>query len=208
VSLYEAGVHPTIAGVAMGLLAPVTPRIAPELVDIDELTDLGSVEQAQRTSELARSSVSTVEWLEYVLHPWSSFVIVPIFALANAGVVVSTASLRAAWGSPITWGILIGLVVGKPLGVLLATRLAVRSGTTDRPEGTTNRQLIGVGNAAGIGFTVALFVAELAFTDDRGVVNPRQLTDAKMAILVGSVISGVLAYIVLRQRGRPPTKLS
>jgi NhaA family Na+:H+ antiporter len=86
--------------------------------------------------------------------------------------------------------------------------MAVRSGTTDRPEGTTNRQLIGVGNAAGIGFTVALFVAELAFTDDRGVVNPRQLTDAKMAILVGSVISGVLAYIVLRQRGRPPTKLS
>ncbi len=198
-ALHEAGIHPTIAGVVMGLLAPVTPRVAPDLVDEEELTNLSSVEHAQQSRQMARASVSTVEWLQHVLHPWSSFVIVPIFALANAGVVVSTDSLRAAWGSAITWGILIGLVVGKPLGVLLASRLAVRTGTADRPEGTTTRQLFGAGNAAGIGFTVALFIAELAFKDN-GVVNEAQVTDAKMAILFGSLVSGLLAFGVLRQR--------
>ncbi len=198
-ALHEAGIHPTIAGVAMGLLAPITPRVAPDLVDEEELTDLSSVEHAQHSRQLARASVSTVEWLEHVLHPWSSFVIVPIFALANAGVVVSTESLRSAWSSPITWGILVGLVVGKPLGVLLASRVAVRTGTADRPENTTTRQLFGAGNAAGIGFTVALFIAELAFRDN-GVINEEQVTDAKMAILIGSLVSGVLAFLVLRQR--------
>jgi NhaA family Na+:H+ antiporter len=152
--------------------------------------------------------VSTVEWLEHVLHPWTSFVIVPIFALANAGISVSSANLRAAAHSPITWGVLIGLLVGKPVGVLLATKLATRSGIADPPEGTTARQLLGAGNAAGIGFTVALFIAELAFTDGHGEVNLAEVTDAKMAILVASVVSGVLAYVVLRQRTDAVTRSS
>lgn len=206
-ALHEAGVHPTIAGVVMGLLAPVTPRVDPELVDVEELADVSSYERARATSQLARSTVSTVEWLEHVLHPWSSFVIVPVFALANAGVVVSSESVQSAVKSPITWGIVVGLVVGKPLGVLLATKLAVRSGRADTPEGTSTRHLVGAGNAAGIGFTVALFIAELAFVDDAGIPIERDIADAKMAILFASVVSGLVAFVVLRQR-RPATKLS
>jgi NhaA family Na+:H+ antiporter len=207
-ALHEAGIHPTLAGVAMGLLAPVTPRVDPQFIDAEEFADLSSAEHALESASLARSTVSTVEWLEHVLHPWTSFFIVPVFALANAGIVVSNSSLNAATRSPITWGIIVGLVVGKPLGVMIAAKLAVRSGRADRPAGTTSRQLFGAGNAAGIGFTVALFIAELAFTDDRGVANLRDVTDAKMAILFASVVSGVLAFVVLRQRGRAPTKLS
>jgi NhaA family Na+:H+ antiporter len=199
-ALHEAGVHPTLAGVVMGLLAPVTPRLSPELIDIEELTDLSDLDSARTTMQLARGSVSTVAWLEHVLHPWTSYFIVPVFALANAGIEVSTASLRAAWSSPITWGVGIGLLVGKPLGVLMATMAAARSGIADRPEGTTGRQLLGAGNAAGIGFTVALFIAELAFTNGDPITDARHVADAKMAILVASVVSGLLAYAVLRSR--------
>ncbi len=208
-ALHEAGVHPTLAGVAMGLLAPVTPRVAPEFVDAEELADIGTTEAALHTAELAKSSVSTVEWLEHVLHPWSSYLIVPLFALANAGIVVSTDSLRTAFSSAIFWGIVVGLIVGKPLGVLLAAKVAIRSGRADRPEGTSTRQLLGAGNAAGIGFTVALFIAELAFVNDDGSLNEPHVADAKMAILLASVVSGVVAWLVLRQRSRlDDTKLS
>ena len=202
-ALHEAGVHPTLAGVIMGLLAPVTPRTSRDLVDVEELADVSSFEHARQTTELARSTVSMVEWLEHLLHPWTSYLIVPVFALANAGIEVSTDSLRSAWGSPITWGVMAGLLLGKPLGVLLATWAASRSGAADRPEGTTGRQLLGAGNAAGIGFTVALFIAELAFRDN-GVTNVDQVADAKIAILVASVLSGVIAFVVLRQRTASP----
>ena len=198
-ALHEAGVHATLAGVAMGLLAPSTPRLTPDLVDVEELTDLSSVANARLSADLARSTVSTVEWLEHVLHPWTSYVIVPVFALANTGIVVSADSLRSAWGSPITWGVVAGLVLGKPLGVLLATRLAVRSGAVDAPANSDGRHLLGAGTAAGIGFTVALFIAELAFVEN-GVPNQGHIADAKMAILLGSLLSGVVAFGLLRRR--------
>ncbi|MFM8310408.1 MAG: Na+/H+ antiporter NhaA [Ilumatobacteraceae bacterium] len=220
VALHEAGVHPTLAGVAMGLLAPTTPRPSTDLVDADELdgtaldgtaldgTTLavgaggpaGSVpmtaEAARLEAQRARDSVSTVEWLQHVLHPWTSYLVVPVFALANAGIEVSGESLRSAAGSAVTWGIVVGLLAGKPLGVLLVSLGAIRSGVASRPEGTTLRHLTGAGAAAGIGFTVALFIAELAFTDEA------QLTDAKMGILVASVLSGLLSLAVLRRTPR------
>lgn len=198
-ALHEAGIHTTLAGVAMGLLAPVVPRVQEEYVDTEELGDVSTVEHAKATVSLAKGSVSVVEWLEHVLHPWSSFLIVPVFALANSGIEVSTDRFRDALGSPITWGVFVGLVVGKPLGVLLATKVATRAGIADPPADTSTRQLLGAGNAAGIGFTVALFIAELAFRTD-GVTNEDQVAEAKMAILVASVLSGVLAFAVLRQR--------
>lgn len=198
-ALHEAGVHPTLAGVVMGLLAPATARLSPELVDVEELADLSTVENARHTTDLARSSVSVVEWLEHVLHPWSSYVIVPVFALANAGIAVDADSLRGAWSSPITWGIMAGLLLGKPIGVLLATRLAVAGKVAEPPPGVTGRHLLGAGTAAGIGFTVALFIAELAFREGRAV-DAEHVADAKMAILVASTISGVVAFAVLRQR--------
>lgn len=193
-ALHEAGVHPTIAGVVMGLLTPVAPHRSPDLVDIEELNDLSSIEHARQTMQLAKGSVSTVEWLEHHLHPWTSYLIVPIFALANSGVEVSVSSLEHALGSPITWGVFAGLVAGKPIGVLLTTRLAFATGAADRLANTTRRQYIGAGHAAGIGFTVALFIAELAFEDERDIA------DAKMAILVASILSGIVAFFVLRQR--------
>ena len=178
-SLHEAGVHPTLSGVIMGLLAPMTPRRDRQGVP----------------------GVSTVVWLEHLIHPWTSFLIVPMFALANAGIEVSTHSLRVAWSSPIAWGVLLGLLAGKPVGVLLATWAAARSGVADRPPGANARHLLGAGNAAGIGFTVALFIAELAFRTDK-TVNIEAVADAKMAILVASLISGVIAFVVLRRSGQ------
>lgn len=191
-TLHEAGVHATLAGVAMGLLAPTTPRLSPELVDIEELTDLSTVEHARTSSALARDSVSVVEWLQHALHPWTSYLIVPLFALANSGIEISADGLRAAARSAITWGIVVGLVVGKPLGILIATRLAVRSGLADGLSGATARQSTGVGAAAGIGFTVALFITDLAFTDEA------MQSTAKLAVLVASIVAASIALVLLR----------
>lgn len=199
-AMHEAGIHPTLAGVLMGLLAPVTPRVAPEFIDSEQLADVGTYESVRVTVQLAKSSVSTVEWLEHHLHPITSYVIVPLFALANAGIAISNDAVRHALHSPITWGIIVGLVVGKPLGVVVAARLAIRARRADAPPATDGRHLLGAGQAAGIGFTVALFIAELAFRDDDGVVNQVDVTDAKMAILVASVASGAVAYLVLRRK--------
>ena len=195
-ALHEAGVHPTLAGVICGLLTPVKPRQVQDLVDIEELADLSTVEHARATAGIARNSVSTVEWLEHLLHPWTSYLIVPLFAFANAGIEVSSNSLRDAFRSPIMWGVLAGLLVGKPLGVMLAVKFAAKSGVADRPEGTSTRQLLGAGHAAGIGFTVAIFIAELAFETEK------HQDDAKMAILIASLLSGLLAFGVLRSRRR------
>ena len=195
--------HPTLAGVTMGLLAPVSPRLQADLVDAEELTNLEGVEHARNTIALARGSVSTVEWLEHLLHPWTSSLIVPIFALANAGIEVSNKSVEHALESPITWGVFAGLMVGKPLGVLLATKFTTRSGLADLPAGTTTRHLLGAGSAAGIGFTVAIFIAELAFDSGDPAVDAIRVADAKMAILVASLLSGVLAFFVLRRSSAP-----
>jgi NhaA family Na+:H+ antiporter len=195
-SLHEAGIHPTLAGVAMGLLAPSVPRLNPELIDVDELADVSDVDAARTTSELARGSVSVVEWLQHILHPWTSYVIVPIFALANSGIEISSNALDDAIGSPIFWGVLLGLLAGKPIGIMLATRAAIRSGIADRPEGSTSVQIVGIGLAAGIGFTVALFITELALDD------PTDQATAKLAILAASVLAAIGASLLLTRGGR------
>ncbi len=194
-SLYEAGIHPTIAGVAMGLLAPSTARLQPEFIDIDELNDLSDAHAAHTTTEIARGSVSVVEWLQHVLHPWTSYLIVPVFALANSGIKISIDGFGDAATSPITWGVLLGLLAGKPLGVVLATSVAIRAGFADSPDATTSRQMVGVGTASGIGFTVAIFIAELALTD------PVDQSNAKLAILIASVVAAALSTVILRTHG-------
>ena len=192
VCMYEGGIHPTLAGVVLGLLAPSLPRFRPELIDADQLADVSDLDAARTTTVLAKGSVSTVEWLQHVLHPWTSYLIIPVFALANSGIEISADGLRDAMRSPITWGVLVGLLAGKPLGVVLATRLAVRAGIADAPQDSTPRHLLGIGSAAGIGFTVALFITELAFDD------PVQQSNAKLAILVASACSAVVAGCILR----------
>ena len=192
-ALHEAGVHATLAGVAMGLLAPTSPRRAAELVDVEQLTDLSDVDAARETAAAARDSVSVVEWLEHVLHPWTSFAVVPVFALANAGIALDADRFGDAVRSPIMWGIVAGLVIGKPVGVLLAGHLAARTGVADLPDGE-QRHTIGVGAAAGIGFTVALFITELAFDD----ADEREI--AKLAVLIASLAAASLSAVFLRPR--------
>ena len=194
--LFRAGIHPTLAGVALGLMAPATPRIRPELIDVETLADLSDVESARETSALAKDSVSVVEWLQHALHPWTSYLIVPLFALANTGIEVSADGMSQALRSPITWGVICGLVVGKPLGIIMVTRVAVMLGAADRPAGSTPRQMMGIGTAAGIGFTVALFIADLAFT------NQVERNDAKLAILTASIIAAAVSTLTLTVRGR------
>jgi Na+:H+ antiporter, NhaA family len=187
--LHEAGVHATIAGVAMGLLAPAKPFVQSELIDVDELADVSTVEHAMASAHIARSSVSVVEWLEHRLHGWTSFVVVPIFAIANAGIPVSISALRGAAGARVTWGVATGLLIGKPLGILCATWLVVRVGAGLLPEGTTWRSLIPAAIVAGVGFTVSLFVTELAFV---GAVADQ----TKIGVLAASLAAGLVGLAV------------
>jgi NhaA family Na+:H+ antiporter len=167
--LHEAGVEPTLAGVVLGLITPARPR----------------------------RGVPVLERLENGLHPVSSFVIVPIFALANAGVVLSGDAIDHALSSRVTIGIVVGLVVGKFVGILGASSLAVRAGVGTLPDGVTLRQIAGVAVLGGVGFTVSLFITDLAF---RGAV----IDDAKIGVLAASALAGVVGLVVLRVLLRGP----
>jgi len=170
--LYRSGVHATLAGVILGLLAPNQPKVNPGLRDEVD------------------GSVSVIEWLEAKLHPWSSFVIIPIFAFANTGVVITSSSLESALNSPVAWGIFAGLVIGKPLGIVLALILAKKSNVGDYPAGAGVGQIAATGSAAGIGFTVAIFIANLAF-DEKALQDT-----AVLAVIVASVVSGLISWIL------------
>ncbi len=163
VSLHESGVHATIAGVLLGLLTPV---VLP-----------GGARPAER--------------LEHGLHPWSSFLVVPLFALANTGVLLGVDAIERSGESAVTWGIALGLVVGKTVGITALTLLGIRLGLGRLPEGMRRLQVVGVAAVAGIGFTVSLFVADLSFTGGL-------LADAKIGILGASIVAGILGASILR----------
>ena len=151
-----------------------------------------SVEGARRLSFEARERVAVADRLADLLHPWTSFLIIPVFALANAGVEVSGESLDQALASPITIGIVVGLVVGKIVGVSSFTWLAVRLGICPLPEGATWRAVVGVGALAGIGFTVSLFITNLAFAPEH------MISQATIGILAASAIAALLGAAILR----------
>jgi NhaA family Na+:H+ antiporter len=196
-ALHEAGLHATIAGVVMGLMAPAAPMRRRQDVSDDRLRDLSTPETARETVVLARESVSVVAWLEHLLHPWTSFVIVPVFALANAGVILSASALADAATSRVTYGVVAGLVVGKLAGISLFAWLAVRLGIGRLPDGVGWRGIVSVAAVAGIGFTVSIFVTELAFDD------PALRDQAKIGILAASVVAGTLGAVLLRRLARP-----
>ena len=177
-SLYKTGVHPTLAGVILGLL---TPNIAHQQSNLDDIED---------------GSVSVIEWLEHKFHPVSTFIVVPVFAFANTGVVITGDSIKTASQSLIAWGIFFGLVIGKPLGVLFASLLAKRINIADLPEGVTKSSLVATGSAAGIGFTVAIFIANLAF-------KASQIQDiAVLAVIVASIVSALLSLVLFKTIAR------
>ena len=167
--LYRSGMHPTISGVILGLLAPNMPK------------------DSHFANSKKYSEDTVIEWLEEKIHPWSTFLIVPLFAFANTGVVISLESLKSVFESSIAWGVFFGLVIGKPLGVVLTVYGANRIKLGAIPKGTTFSGLVGTGGAAGIGFTVAIFIAHLAFED-----RHNQDT-AIIAIIAASVVSGLLS---------------
>jgi NhaA family Na+:H+ antiporter len=189
-SLHEAHIHTTLTGVAFGLMAPVTPRLATGLIDADDLGLDPSAVSAARMSRRAQSSVSVVEWLEHRLHPWSAFVVVPLFALANAGIRIPSDELGSAFSQRVTWGVLLGLVVGKTVGISGATLLAVALRVGRLPAGVSARYVIGAAALGGIGFTVSLFVTELAFGE-----GPHG-TDARLGVLVGSLVAALLGVAI------------
>jgi NhaA family Na+:H+ antiporter len=205
---YEAGIHPTIAGVVLGLLTPAAPfqrpaavseearRTADETSNDPEPVD-GDAQWWMRLAWLAREAVSPLARTEHALLPWTSFAILPLFALANAGVELSLDRLASSVTAPVSIGVFLGLVLGKPLGVLAGSFLAVRSGLGRLADDVGWGDLSGMGFTAGIGFTVALFIAELAFSD------PALLDEAKTAILAASLAAGVMGYVVLRVAPSP-----
>ena len=173
-SLYRSGVHPTLAGVILGLLTPNIPKEHAHMKDVED------------------GSLSIIEWLEAKIHPWSSFVIVPIFAFANTGVAISSEMISDVWRSPVSWGIFLGLVIGKPLGVFAAVFAASKGKLCDFPAGATKSSLVATGSAAGIGFTVAIFIAQLAFKDS-------VLQDlAVIAVIIASIVSGCLSWLIFK----------
>lgn len=173
-ALYKSGVHPTLAGVVLGLLTPNLPK-----------KDSGLEDELD-------GSVSVIEWLENKLHPWSSFLLVPLFAFANTGVEISSKSIEAAFNSPIAWGIFAGLVLGKPLGVFATIYIAKRIQIGEVPEGSRPLSILATGSAAGIGFTVAIFIANLAFSD----TVTQDL--AIVAVIAASIVSGALSYVLFK----------
>jgi NhaA family Na+:H+ antiporter len=196
VALHEAGVHATLTGVIMGLLAPTKPYLTPELIEQDELINLNSARDADLSVKIARHSVSVVEWLEHRLHRWTSYVIVPVFALANAGVVLSGESIREAAASSVAWGVALGLLVGKPIGVLTASAIAIRVRAATLPAGVSWTGILGAGLLAGMGFTVSLFITQIALSTDAA-------DHARLAIVAASILAASAGLIVLRRLGDP-----
>ncbi len=206
-AFHGAGVHATIAGVAMGLLVPAVPMLDHETIGTqsEELLDVSSPRAAWTTSQLARHAVSRLEWIEHALHPWASLVIVPIFALANAGVTLTAGSLKDSLSSPVALGVVLGLVVGKTAGIAGASWVACRSGLAELPSEASWREVIATAALAGIGFTVSLFITGLAFgASSLG-------SEAKVGIFAASVAAtGVAAVLfhwarratVIRRPGR------
>ena len=174
ISLYRAGVHPTLAGVVMGLMTPATP-----------LND-------KRYEDVEDGTLTVVEKLQGSFHGFSAFIVVPIFAFANSGIELTSRAISDAISSPIAWGIIAGLALGKPLGIFLASKIAERARVAELPEGVRNPALIAVGSTAGIGFTVAIFIAKLAFTE------PAMQELAIAAVMMGSLVSGLLGVALFR----------
>ncbi|MDE0927721.1 MAG: Na+/H+ antiporter NhaA [Acidimicrobiales bacterium] len=194
-AIFESGVHATIAGVVMGLLAPAKPLIEEDhhvvAFQRSGVTDVDAHSLRRMAFEISET-VPVTERLENLLHPLTGFIILPLFALANAGIILSVDSITAAASSGITLGVSLGLVVGKIIGVSVFTLLAVRFGLCSLPAGASSRHVVGIAAMAGIGFTVSLFITGLAFSD------PVLQDEAKIGILVASLVAALLGAFILR----------
>ncbi len=176
-AMNASGVPAALAGVVVGLLTPAAPI-------------------PRRRGSVPEDAVAPLARVEHLLLPWTSFVILPLFALANAGVRVSSSALTDALHSPVSVGIVVGRILGKIAGIAFAAWVATRLGAR-LPAGTRFAHVVGVAAAAAIAFTVSLFVADLAFVDRPGLIS-----EAKIGILTCAPIAGALGYLLLRAAGR------
>lgn len=200
-AVYKSGIHATLAGVALGLLTPARSAYPTEdfaaaaeglLNDYRSADEDGRQGVLSEVEDLAHGTEAPVDRLERKLHPWVSFLVVPLFALANAGVTISSDTIADAASSPIALGVALGLLIGKPLGIALATYAAVRLRLCELPTDATWPQLAAVGVLAGIGFTVSLLITGLAFKE------PALVDEAKLAVLAASMLAGISGYVALR----------
>jgi len=208
-----SGVHATIAGVLLALTIPARTRIGEKeflaraeqsLADFraaDEpgttvLTNRGHQEALQALESACDAAQAPLQRIEHALHGFVAFIVMPIFALANAGVPLGAGGVSAALRSPVALGVALGLLVGKPLGITLASYAAVRAGAADLPTGVAWRHVHGAAWLGGIGFTMSLFIAGLAFAD------PVVLDTAKLGVLGASAGAGVVGYALLRAASR------
>ena len=214
VAVHEAGVHATVAGVLLALTVPARRRTDATTFLNDIRGYLGLYEArftvphgtptpdqldvVQAIEDACEGVQTPLRRLEHDLHKPVAFGILPLFALANAGVVVGD-GFGTLLASPVALGVILGLVVGKPVGVFALAWLAVKTGIADRPEGVSWRQLFGVAALCGIGFTMSIFIATLAFPGAPGLLDA-----AKVGVLLGSLVSGVLGYVLLYTSPQAP----
>jgi Na+:H+ antiporter, NhaA family len=207
-SVLQSGIHATIAGVLLAFTIPSRTAVnqreflehgravldhfekAAETEPIDILTDIEQQIAVEALEDACEKVQPPLHRLEYALHPWVTFLIMPLFALANAGVSFS-GDLGKVVVQPITLGVVLGLVFGKPIGVTLASWLAVRLGLASLPPNISWKHIHGAGWLAGIGFTMSLFMTGLAFT------NEAHLTEAKLGILIASLCAGIMGSVIL-----------
>jgi Na+/H+ antiporter NhaA len=204
VALFKSGIDPVIAGLAVGLAASAYP---PGRAELERATELTRSFREQPTPELARSAqlgvvsaLSPNERLQYRIHPWTSYLIVPLFALANAGIHVDGSLLGDAVASPVTLGIFFGYVAGKPLGVVAATWLATRPWLGGLRRTLSWPVLTGGSVVSGIGFTVSLLISSLAF-------HGRRLEEAKLGVLAAAVVASLAGWVAFRAIRRLPAPL-
>jgi Na+/H+ antiporter NhaA len=206
VAFLKSGVDPVVSGLIMGLVTYAYPAARG---DLERASDLFRTFREQPTPELARSAgiglaaaLSPNERLQQLYHPWTSYVIVPLFALANAGIVLSGSFLAAAYASPVTLGILVGYVAGKPAGITSASWLLARvsRGRLRPPVGWA--AVAGVGSIAGIGFAVSILIATLAFAG-----HPLELQEAKLGVLSTIVVAPLITWLVFRATALLPARL-
>lgn len=205
VGFHESGIHATIAGVAIGLMTPARPYLersvagelfgrASRLLHGDSWEEEPHrAQKVKKYQRVSRETISPVEYLIYLLHPWVAYLIMPVFALANAGVPFQAADLL----TPTALAVILGLLAGKPLGILCFSWASVRLGIARLPADVSWKQVAGGGFLAGIGFTMALFIAGLAFGDEQ------LLRTAKVGVLLGSVVSALLGMFILATTEAP-----
>ncbi len=200
-AMFESGIDPVVAGLAIGL---VTGAYPPARGDLERATELTRSFREQPTPELAyiaqrglASTISANERLQYRLHPWTSFVVVPLFALANAGLHIQGRVLSDAARSPVTIGIVLAYVLGKPLGILSASWIGTRRAFGGARLAVTWPGLAGTGAVAGIGFTVSLLIADRAFSGEL-------LDQAKLGVLAAAIVSPLVAWVAFRLIARLP----